>query len=305
MQTLEQVQTVLDGLKDAGTPAPEIIRQLAPLCLGWPYVFGAWGEECVPSKRGIRMRSEHPTIKSACRVLSGDYDWKNIHSRKYCGTCQWAQGARMFDCRGFTRWLLQQAGLDIAGSGATSQWDTAANWTQRGEIAQMPDVVCVLFRRKAGRMEHTGMHLGSGRVIHCSRNVEEGALKGGNWTHYAIPRGLYDEREIPVSPVRRTLRKGAQGADVKTLQTFLIAWGCEPGTPDGIFGKQTDAALRAFQRAQGLTVDGVCGPATWTALAQPVETYTIRIEGATYQQYRRILDICPLAEATKEVTDHD
>ena len=295
MQTLEQVQTVLDGLKDAETPAPEIIRQLAPLCLGWPYVFGAWGEQCTPGNRRKRVRDDHPTILSACPALNGSA----------CSACKWGAGVRMFDCRGFTRWLLQQAGLDIAGSGATSQWDTAANWTQRGEIAQMPDVVCVLFRRKAGRMEHTGMYLGSGRVIHCSRNVEEGAIKGGNWTHYAIPRGLYDEREIPVSPVRRTLRKGAQGADVKTLQTFLIAWGCEPGTPDGIFGKQTDAALRAFQRAQGLTVDGVCGPATWTALTQPVETYTIRIEGATYQQYRRILDICPLAEATKEVTDHD
>jgi hypothetical protein len=295
MQTLEQVQAVLDGMKDAGTPAPEIIRQLAPLCLGWPYVFGAWGEQCTPGNRRKRVRDDHPTILSACPALNGSA----------CSACKWGEGVRMFDCRGFTRWLLQQAGLDIAGSGATSQWDTAANWTQRGEIAQMPDVVCVLFRRKAGRMEHTGMHLGSGRVIHCSRNVEEGALKGGNWTHYAIPRGLYDERDIPVSPARRTLRKGAQGADVKTLQTFLIAWGCEPGTPDGIFGKQTDAALRAFQRAQGLTVDGVCGHATWTALAQPVETYTIRIEGATYQQYRRILDICPLAEATKEVTDHD
>ena len=39
--------------------------------------------------------------------------------------------------------------------------------------------------------------------------------------------------------------------------------------------------------------------------AKEEQTYTIRIEGATYQQYRRILDICPLAEATKEVTDHD
>jgi len=295
MQTLEQVQTVLDGLKNAGAPAPEIIRQLAPLCLGWPYVFGAWGEECTPAARRRRVRDDHPTILSSCLALKGGS----------CSSCKWGGGVRMFDCRGFTRWLLQQAGLDIAGSGATSQWDTASNWTQRGEIAQMPDVVCVLFRRKSGRMEHTGMHLGSGRVIHCSRNVEEGTLKSGGWTHYAIPRGLYSPEEIPVSPMHRTLRKGSQGDDVRTLQTFLVAWGFEPGTPDGVFGKKTDAALRAFQKAQGLTVDGVCGPATWTALSQPVETYTIRVEGATYQQYRRILDVCPLAEATKEVTDHD
>ena len=207
----------------------------------------------------------------------------------------------MFDCRGFTRWLLQQAGLDIAGAGATSQWDTTANWAQRGEINQMPDVVCCVFRRKAGKMEHTGMHLGHGRVIHCSHNVEEGTLKSGGWTHYAIPKGLYSPEEIPVSPMHRTIRKGAQGDDVKTMQVFLVSWGFEPGNPDGIFGKNTEAALKAFQKAQGLTVDGVCGPATWTALSQPVETYTVRVEGATYQQYRRILDICPLAEAEKEV----
>ena len=291
MQNIEQVQTVLDGLKDAGTPAPEIIRQLAPLCLGWPYVFGSWGEECTPANRKRRVRDDHPTIRSSCPALNGSS----------CSACKWGQGVRMFDCRGFTRWLIQQAGLDITGAGATSQWDATANWAQRGEVSQMPDVVCCLFRRKNGKMEHTGMHLGKGRVIHCSHNVEEGTLKSGGWTHYAIPKGLYSPEEIPVSPMRRTLRKGAQGDDVKTLQVYLISWGFDPGNPDGVFGKNTEAALKAFQKSQGLTVDGVCGPATWTAITQPVETYTIRIEGATYQQYRRILDICPLAEAEKEV----
>lgn len=295
MRTADEVDKLIEAYKTEGLSAPEIIARIAPECLGWPYVFGAWGEMCTPANRKRRVRDDHPTILSSCLALKGGS----------CSSCQWGGGVRMFDCRGFTRWLLQQAGLDITGAGATSQWDTTANWAQRGEVSQMPDVVCVLFRRKAGKMEHTGMHLGHGRVIHCSRNVEEGTLKSGGWTHYAIPKGLYSPEEIPVSPMHRTIRKGAQGDDVKTMQVFLVAWGFEPGNPDGIFGKNTEAALKAFQKAQGLTVDGICGPATWTALSQPVETYTIRIEGATYQQYRRILDVCPLAEATKEVTDHD
>lgn len=290
MQTIEQVQTMLEAIKAENYSPAGIVATIATQCLGWPYVFGAWGEECTPANRKRRVRDDHPTILSSCLALKGGS----------CSSCKWGGGVRMFDCRGFTRWLLQQAGLDIAGAGATSQWDTSANWAQRGEISQMPDVVCVLFRRKDGRMEHTGMHIGHGRVIHCSRNVEEGTLKSGGWTHYAIPRGLYSPEEIPVSPMHRTLRKGSQGDDVRTLQTFLVAWGFEPGTPDGVFGKKTDAALRAFQKAQGLTVDGVCGPATWTALLQPVATYTVTASGVTWAQYRQIREICPLAEAEKE-----
>ena len=288
MQTIEQVQTVLDGLKDAGTPAPEIIRQLAPLCLGWPYVFGSWGEECTPANRKRRVRDDHPTIRSSCPALNGSG----------CSACKWGAGVRMFDCRGFTRWLIQQAGSDITGQGATSQWDATANWLQRGEISGMPDLVCVVFRRVDGRMEHTGMHIGGGRVIHCSRNVEEGTTARG-WTHYAIPRGIYRQEDIPIT--RRTLRRGAQGEDVRTMQLALVSYGYNPGACDGIFGKQTEAAVRAFQRAQGLSVDGICGAKTWAALTEPVVTYTVRAEGVTWAQYKQILEICPLAEAEREV----
>ena len=291
MQTMAQVDELRAALTAAGTPAPEIIRQIAAACTGWPYVFGAWGEECTPANRRRRVRDDHPTILSACPALNGSS----------CSACKWGQGVRMYDCRGFTRWLLQLVGLDITGGGATSQWDTAANWAQRGEIGSLPEVVCCLFRRKDGRMEHTGAYLTGGQVGECSRGVQITALKAGGWTHYAIPRGLYSPEEIPVSPVRRTLRKGAQGDDVREMQTRLAVWGFSPGSADGIFGKNTEAAVKAFQRAQQLTADGICGPATWGALLDEPVTYTVRAEGVTWPQYRQILTICPLAEATKEV----
>ena len=44
-------------------------------------------------------------------------------------------------------------GITIKGGGATSQYNTAANWLQRGEIGDMPDVVCCVFQRRNGRMQ--------------------------------------------------------------------------------------------------------------------------------------------------------
>lgn len=63
-----------------------------------------------------------------------------------------------------------------------------------------------------------------------------------------------------------TLRKGSQGAEVKTLQRLLTATGYPCGAADGIFGSTTLAGVRAFQSAHKLTVDGIVGKATWTAL---------------------------------------
>jgi peptidoglycan hydrolase-like protein with peptidoglycan-binding domain len=63
-----------------------------------------------------------------------------------------------------------------------------------------------------------------------------------------------------------TLKKGATGSDaVLALQTLLNLRGQDIAI-DGDFGDQTDGAVRAFQKAKGLTVDGVAGPPTWAAL---------------------------------------
>jgi N-acetylmuramoyl-L-alanine amidase len=59
-----------------------------------------------------------------------------------------------------------------------------------------------------------------------------------------------------------------RGDDVATLQRHLGSLGFDAGRVDGIFGPQTHAALVDFQRNAGLTVDGICGPATLQALAR-------------------------------------
>ena len=63
------------------------------------------------------------------------------------------------------------------------------------------------------------------------------------------------------------LREGDTGAAVKTLQTRLNAWGATL-VVDGDFGPATLAAVKAFQTAHHLSVDGIVGPLTWAALNQ-------------------------------------
>ena len=72
----------------------------------------------------------------------------------------------------------------------------------------------------------------------------------------------YDSVRLPL------LRNGSLSAAVKNMQLLLLAKGYklpEYGA-DGDFGDETDKALRAFQKANGLEIDGKCGVNTWTAL---------------------------------------
>ena len=109
-------------------------------------------------------------------------------------------GVQEFDCRGFTWWLLHQVGIEISKVGATTQYNTASDWVERGLTPDMPNLVCPVFKYRAsdGKMAHTGMHIGDGVVIHCTSNggVKYGDLSDTSWTNYAIPKGLYTAEEI-------------------------------------------------------------------------------------------------------------
>lgn len=63
-----------------------------------------------------------------------------------------------------------------------------------------------------------------------------------------------------------TQRKGSKGTQVKVLQWLLSLNGYNVGTVDGIFGSKTLAAVKAYQQAKGLSVDGVVGKNTWKTL---------------------------------------
>ena len=73
---------------------------------------------------------------------------------------------------------------------------------------------------------------------------------------------------IVATPAEPELRLGMRSEAVAELQRRLTAAGHAVGV-DGDFGAITEAAVRAFQAAKGLVVDGVAGAGTWAALGGP------------------------------------
>lgn len=66
--------------------------------------------------------------------------------------------------------------------------------------------------------------------------------------------------------VQALSKYGSRGNEVTQIQTKLKRWGYYNGSVDGIYGSKTVAAVKYFQRSNGLTVDGIAGPATLKAM---------------------------------------
>ena len=77
---------------------------------------------------------------------------------------------------------------------------------------------------------------------------------------------LYAIGEWAEQVKRQPLRKGMRNSAVKLLQTQLANKGFPSGPPDGIFGRKTLRAVKSFQRANGLVIDGIVGSNTWAKL---------------------------------------
>ena len=278
MYTANEVDSMVRNWKQGEYSKAEILWALSECCIGWPYVFAAAGEMCTPKWRQNRMGYSNEKYRQAildnCPVLSKSLPLEGKVAAKptdevACTGCKW-DGCRCFDCRGFTRWLLLQVGIYIYGETVTTQWETASNWVARGTIDTLPrGLVCCVFRPW-----HTGMYMGDNSVRHCSGTVKEEMLPGvPKWERWGIPAGLYttdelrkaglnvdDEKNFP------TLRRGSQGDEVEELQALLNAKYGANLDVGSIFGAKTEAAVKAFQQAKGLTADGIVGPKTRAAL---------------------------------------
>ena len=294
MYTASWVQETVQAMKDGNVPKSDIIRSTAEMRLGWQYVYASQGQDCTPEWRRSRIlycpSEKYVTmINDNCPVLSGKqptiycnkpHSNEKMISPESCDGCDFVD-TDVFDCAGFVLDEMQLAGVPFYGQGATTQWNTASNWAAKGEISTMPaNLVCVVYKYKDGKMSHAGLSIGDGAggVIHCSTFVKRGNVFTDNpkWTHWGIPRGLYTTEElrkagidVPEDDNMPTLRRGSRGEQVRLLQETLNelpAGAALDLKVDGVFGAETEKAVRQFQADHGLTVDGVVGKKTWKAL---------------------------------------
>ena len=298
MNSAQYVSNYLEELKKQGLALMVIAWKIALACVGWAYVFGARGQYCTPANRRARDWQSHPTIKSNCQVL------RDNDPKPDCSGCKWYPKdllTRMYDCRGFTYWVLKLVyGWELEGSGCTSQWNTAKNWKAKGEIKDgLPkDTLCCLFYykkdskgKRTTTLEHTGFYL-NGQTIECSNGVQHKTKLDKKWEVWGIPSCVESEEvTMPSQPVEEpkttnpTLKKGMKGDWVTLLQNKLILKGypLPKYGADGDFGQETLNAVKAFQKANGLKADGVVGEKTWKALdkGEKVKLFTVTVKGQT------------------------
>lgn len=278
MKSAEYVDQQIQQMKADGIPLSDAAWKAAKLTVGWPYVYAGRGETCTPAHRRARYSASHPTIKTKC---------KNFDGKGTCDGCKWYPGKKrvlFFDCRGYTYWLLLKIfGWKLAGAGATSQWNNKNNWKAKGTIKNIPEdkLVC-LFQQDSSnksKMKHTGLGY-KGETYECQNGVQYSKTRNKKWTHWGLPKcvdGDVPQPEPEPTPEPKpkkkpTIRKGSSGSAVKELQKDLISLGYDVGKTgaDGKFGANTLKAVKEFQKAKKLAVDGIVGAKTWAALDKAI-----------------------------------
>lgn len=200
---------------------------------------------------------------------------------------QWV-GRRVADCSGLFWWAYKQLGGYMY-HGSNTMWNkyAAAKGSLQGgkrTDGQPLKPGTAVFLTKGSDRHHVGLYVGDGKVIEA-KGTAYGVVESKitRWNEWAELTGTSYAADAPDSPADTpaapnttesgaspllTLRNGSRGTQVKVLQYLLIDAGFDCGKVDGIAGKNTIAAVKAFQTAQSLTADGIVGAKTWAALLQ-------------------------------------
>ena len=141
------------------------------------------------------------------------------------------------------------------------------------------------YLRRPGFVEPLAAKFCNGTTVTCEGLSQWGSqnLAQQGYTYPQILRSYYGNVEIVTNAPQQgitssypgtPLRRGTSGPSVVTAQVMLNRISQNyPAIPkissvDGIFGAQTEAAVRRFQEIFDLTVDGIIGRATWYALVR-------------------------------------
>ncbi|MDD5955315.1 MAG: peptidoglycan-binding protein [Firmicutes bacterium] len=152
-------------------------------------------------------------------------------------------------------------------------------------VARLVDELFNNYLRRPGFVEPLAAKFCNGTTVTCEGLSQWGSqnLAQRGYTSTQILKSYYGDVEIvtnaPIQGITSSypgtpLRRGFTGPSVVTVQVSLNRisqnYPAIPKIPavDGIFGSQTEAAVRKFQEIFNLTPDGIVGPATWYALVR-------------------------------------
>ena len=173
-----------------------------------------------------------------------------------------------YDCSGFAYNVLRDSGYKVART-------TAQGFSSLGTAIAYSNAIAgdlLFFGKSKSSINHIAIYAGDGKMyesIGGSSNTKSNPGKGVTLSNVSRRSDLILVKRIAEvtsssssttsSTTRTYLMKGDKGDAVKELQNNLNTLGYSCGSADGIFGDATDKAVRAFQSAYGLTVDGKYG----------------------------------------------
>ncbi len=224
------------------------------------YVWGGDGELLDDMSNPVAWIERHETdAKNAARAI------KLYKKRVNAGVKE----IRAFDCSGLVYWALHKLGLqknDVSSRGLYALCKPIA------EKDLLPgDLV---FHHDGTQIVHVGVWVKNGYQIECRGRdvgVVKNKRKAGYWNRFGRWPGLKPAPDPGGYVFTRLLKKGCTGEDVIELKKLLIAHGYTTGitidTPSSRrFGSETKKRVKEYQKAAGLTVDGIAGRDTITAL---------------------------------------
>ena len=273
----------------------------------WGYIWGTAGEAWTEAKQ---------------KELEKTTDSNRAQGRKYGS--KWI-GHTVADCSGLFAWAFRKLGGTMYHGSDTmyKKWCVEKGELKAGKRTDGKPLKpgTAVFVWNGEKYSHVGLYVGNGIVIEAMgtiSGVTTSKVAAGKWTHWGELKGVdYTGNDIPepaddTTKYYPTIKRGAKNNYVKIAQKRLQELGYDLGKwgVDGDFGQATEKAVRAFQKASGIGVDGIIGPVTWSKLLSdekppetpPVKlpTYKATISGLTGEQLKELMAKYPNVVAEEE-----
>ena len=238
----------------------------------WGYIWGTAGEQWTEAKQ---------------KALEKTTDPDRAQGRAYGS--KWT-GHTVADCSGLFSWAFKKLGGYMYHGSDTmyKKYCTDKGELKKGKRTDRGTLKpgTAVFVWNGSTYSHVGLYVGDNTVIEAMstiNGVTTSRVTAGKWTHWGELSGVdyAAENSQLNTEIPGTIRRGNKGETVRKCQEILDRLGYDLGSwgVDGDFGKDTLAAVKAFQREYGLETDGIVGPKTWEKLLRLAENCPERKEG--------------------------